>query len=224
MGPWYIRDKANPFRPGCSYEVIRKMVASGRIKPTTVIRGPSTRQFWSIARNVEGVAHLLGYCHHCGAHIEPTDANCEICGASFKPIEARNELGLRFRNKAEVEQAQRELDAEVAASTGVAPEPRKPRKRPSLDAADAASTKKGAGMLEDVLDDETAGEGEPAGAKLSAFETEDARQATPEDLGVEGPPAGDGRITVSPAVWVLATLNVVALIGVVLLYLWVQQG
>ena len=23
MGPWFIRDKNNPFRPGCSYEVLR---------------------------------------------------------------------------------------------------------------------------------------------------------------------------------------------------------
>src|SRR5690348_425633 len=65
MGPWFIRDKANPFRPGCSYEVLRKQIAAGKIKPTTVLRGPTTRQFWSVARNVPGVAHLLGYCHRC---------------------------------------------------------------------------------------------------------------------------------------------------------------
>jgi len=224
MGPWYIRDKANPFRPGCSYEVIRKMVASGRIKPTTVIRGPTTRQFWSIARNVEGVAHLLGYCHHCGAHIDPNDTSCEICGASFKPIEMRNELGLRFRTTAEVEQAQRELDAEVSAATGVAPAPRKPRPRASLDASDAASAKKkGAGLLEDVLEEEAADNpAAPAGASLSAFETEDARDAPVTDADDRA--AASGGVAISPAVWVLATLNVVAIIAVVLLYLWVQQG
>ena len=49
MGPWYIRDKNRPFRPGCSYEVLLKQVRSGKIKGSTVIRGPTARQFWSVA-------------------------------------------------------------------------------------------------------------------------------------------------------------------------------
>ncbi len=236
MGPWYIRDKANPFRPGCSYDVIMKMVQSGRIKPTTVIRGPSTRQFWSIARNVEGVAHLLGYCHHCAARIEPTDASCEICGTVFKPVEARNELGLRYRDQAEVDRAQRELELEIAKATGTKPPPRKRPKRASLDAADKTSTKKSGGMLEDVFEDEAAENAVTTGASLSAFETEDARDPDANQFaesldgesgggygGVSGGVSGGG-VSVSPAVWVLATLNVVAMIGVLLLYLWVSRG
>src|SRR5881394_2638955 len=27
MGPWFIRDEAAPFRPGCSYETLRALIA-----------------------------------------------------------------------------------------------------------------------------------------------------------------------------------------------------
>lgn len=238
MGPWYIRDKANPFRPGCSYEVLTKMIAGGRIKPTTVIRGPSTKQFWSIARNVEGVSHLLGYCHNCGAHVDPDDKTCEVCQAKFKPIDTRNELGLRFRTQAEADQARRELDSQVAGEAPpAAPKPAGPRQRASLHASDAATLTKRRGMLEDVLDDEAGDEADTPGAEpstttaapsrrraasLSAFETESHRTiATRDDDDDDAPDQGT---TVNPAVWVLITLNIVAVVGVVLLYLWFNRG
>ena len=69
MGPWYIRDPRMPFRPGCSFVVIKRQAKAGKIKSTTVLRGPTTRQFWSVARNVPGVAHLIGYCHDCAEKI-----------------------------------------------------------------------------------------------------------------------------------------------------------
>lgn len=94
MGPWFIRDRNRPFRPGASYEVIKKEIEKGRIKATTIMRGPTTRQFWSVARNVPGVAHLLGYCHACGAHCKPTDENCSECGEVFFAPKLRDNLGL----------------------------------------------------------------------------------------------------------------------------------
>lgn len=94
MGPWFIRDSKMPFRPGCSYDVIVKQVERGRIKPTTIMRGPTTRQYWSIARNVPGVAHLLGYCHECGHRVDPKDAQCPKCRQPFNRPRYRDELGL----------------------------------------------------------------------------------------------------------------------------------
>ena len=105
MGPWYLRDKAQPFRPGCSYPVLVKMIETGRIKPTTVLRGPTTRQFWSIARNVPGIAHLLGYCHRCAQHVSTSASECPHCGAQFKAVKQRNELGLQFPNRRAAEAA-----------------------------------------------------------------------------------------------------------------------
>ena len=112
MGPWYLRDKHQPFRPGFSYPVLRQMIQNGRVSATTVLRGPTTRQFWSIARNVPGVAHLLGYCHQCHRRVEtdPSPANCPHCEARFKSVRQRNELGLQFPTRRAAESAQRALN------------------------------------------------------------------------------------------------------------------
>ncbi len=120
MGPWYLRDLRNPFRPGCSYDVLVRMIATGKIKSTTVLRGPTTRQFWSIARNVPGIAHLLGYCHACGKHVDPANlpSHCPHCNAPFKKVRQRNELGLQFATRQDAEAAQRALDRELALLRG----------------------------------------------------------------------------------------------------------
>ena len=123
MGPWTVRDKAQPFRPGCSYEVLKKMIAAGKIGPTTIIRGPTTRQFWSIARNVPGVAHLLGYCHGCGKHVPKEGINaCPHCGVPFKAVRQRNELGLQFPHRRAAEAAQRTLNRLIHGTPGPAGE------------------------------------------------------------------------------------------------------
>ncbi len=113
LGPWTIRDKANPFRPGCSYEVLRKQVLAGKITPTTVIRGPTTHQLWSIARNVPGVAHLLGACHNCGASAQPESKSCPQCQQAFEAVPARDQLGLLYATAQQAEMARRELDREI---------------------------------------------------------------------------------------------------------------
>lgn len=94
MGPWAIRDESNPFRPGCSYETVKMLVARRRIVAETVIRGPSTRQFWMRASNVPGVAHLLGECHACHKPSSAAAAACTSCGASFAVEDDRQYLGL----------------------------------------------------------------------------------------------------------------------------------
>jgi len=113
MGPWYVRDRKRPYHPGCSYEVLKKRIAAGAVRPNSVIRGPTTRQFWSLARNVPGVAHLLGYCHECRAHVDPTSGECSSCGAPFQEIEQRNELGLQFPTRQAAHAAQAKLNAEL---------------------------------------------------------------------------------------------------------------
>lgn len=94
MGPWFIRDEANPMRPGCSYDVIRRMVERGTITLDTVLRGPSTRQFWTLARRVPGVSHLLGVCHNCQADAGAADFACRSCGAAFAVDQDRQHMGL----------------------------------------------------------------------------------------------------------------------------------
>ncbi|NUQ51921.1 MAG: hypothetical protein HUU19_04410 [Phycisphaerales bacterium] len=94
MGPWFIRDEAQPFRPGCSYHTLVSLIQRGKVTRTTIIRGPSTRQFWMFAGKVPGVAHLLGVCHSCQEESHADDFACNNCGAVFTAEEDRQRLGL----------------------------------------------------------------------------------------------------------------------------------
>jgi len=120
MGPWFIRDKKRPFRPGCSYEILKKQINSGKIKANSVVRGPTTRQFWSIARTVPGVAHLLGVCHQCQTQVKPTDTKCPACSAPFRDVQLRNEMGLFYTTEANAQAAQKAIEKEIAGG-GVTP-------------------------------------------------------------------------------------------------------
>lgn len=93
MGPWFIRDEQHPFRPGCSYETILTMVARGKITSDTILRGPSTSQFWYPAKRVPGVAHRLGVCHSCQQAVG-SESECSRCGAVFHADPDRQFLGL----------------------------------------------------------------------------------------------------------------------------------
>ncbi len=227
MGPWQVRDKHNPFKPGCCYDIVKKMAAAGKIKSTTVMRGPTTRQFWSIARNVPGVAHLIGYCHGCGAHVSPSDAKCGQCGAAFTEPTERNELGLAYRNDAEVNKAQAALDAELR---GEAPPPRE-TPGPTKKAAPRAA--KPGDLLAEVLD--LSGDARPQVMTPAVGATRPAAKpiefaapptqagpppATPAsafDVEPTGPlPEGGG---ISPMVLLLVALNVIALGAIVVFVL-----
>ncbi len=94
MGPWFVRNPERPFQPGCSYETLVALIERGQITRLTVMRGPTTGQFWTVAKRVPGVSHLLGYCHHCGTSVDPRDHGCAKCGATFGAYLDRNDLGL----------------------------------------------------------------------------------------------------------------------------------
>ncbi|RMH27560.1 MAG: hypothetical protein D6693_05110 [Planctomycetota bacterium] len=93
MGPWFVRDAAQPFRPGCSYETLARLISRGRVTGESVIRGPTTRQFWSFARNVRGVSHLVGECYACHGSAAPEEYMCRSCGAVFEPVRDRQYFG-----------------------------------------------------------------------------------------------------------------------------------
>lgn len=114
MGPWFIRDAKQPYRPGCSYEVIQRLAKAGRIEGNTILRGPTTYQYWTLARRIPGVAHLVGFCHRCSARVNPTEARCTSCGVVFvSPVsldQGRNDLGLLYPTAESVAQARLEVD------------------------------------------------------------------------------------------------------------------
>ena len=94
MGPWWVRDPERPHTPGCRYSVLLKLIESGRIKPNTVLRGPSTRQFWMLAKNTPGVANRLGFCHSCARETQPDAFACDGCGVAFTVDGDRQHLGI----------------------------------------------------------------------------------------------------------------------------------
>lgn len=94
MGPWFVRDETNPFRPGCNLSTIRMLIERGKVVAGTIVRGPSTGQFWRRADRVPGLAHVLGVCHACAAAASPDQHACEQCGVSFEVPDDRQQLGL----------------------------------------------------------------------------------------------------------------------------------
>lgn len=94
MGPWFVRDEKRPFQPGASYETIVKLIERGIVTKYTILRSPTTKQFWTVARRVPGIAHLLGYCHNCDATVSKDDHGCPSCGVPFGAYLDRNYLGL----------------------------------------------------------------------------------------------------------------------------------
>lgn len=94
MGPWFIRDEAQPFRPGCSYDTLLRLIERGRVTAETILRGPTTHQFWMRADHVPGLAHLMDRCHACGERVGRGDVCCEFCGVMFGIEAQRDSLGL----------------------------------------------------------------------------------------------------------------------------------
>jgi hypothetical protein len=147
MGPWFVRDPNRPHFPGCSYETMGKLVAMGVITKHTVIRGPSTQQFWMAARRAPGIAHLLGYCHECDAKVSPKDLRCPACRIAFGAWLDRDRLGLddirglpgdpdhapRVQRKPGHTISAFAPDAEIAIGPGAGPvpEPAAPREPPA---------------------------------------------------------------------------------------------
>lgn len=95
MGPWALFDPARSTMPGCSFETLRAMVPKGRVRRDSVLRGPTTRQFWMRADRVPGVAVLLGVCHACAELVRPDQETCQACGAELHVAPTdRQHLGL----------------------------------------------------------------------------------------------------------------------------------
>lgn len=94
MGPWSARDERNPHRPGCTYETLCRLIDSGAVTPDTVLRGPTTRQFWTLARHTPGVAHRMGFCHNCREPVSKDAFQCPACHASFGVDRDRQHLGV----------------------------------------------------------------------------------------------------------------------------------
>ncbi|MFM7260214.1 MAG: hypothetical protein ACKO3W_06380 [bacterium] len=94
MGAWYVRDPRRPHFVGFGYEALCAAIRNGEIGRDAIVRGPSTRQFWTIARRAPGLAHLFGRCYACQSPIGADDPACRECGAANSIEADRNFFGL----------------------------------------------------------------------------------------------------------------------------------
>lgn len=94
MGAWFVRDSKRPHFVGYSYAALEAAIRAGELGRDAIVRGPSTRQFWTVARRVPGIAHLFGRCHACQAPVAVDRPDCAACGEPPLDWQDRNHLGL----------------------------------------------------------------------------------------------------------------------------------
>ncbi len=85
IGPWYVLQRRNPAAPGMRFETLLSFVRKGRIKPHSVVRGPTTHQLWRFASQVKGVSREFGLCYSCGGGISPQAQVCPQCNRLQEP-------------------------------------------------------------------------------------------------------------------------------------------
>jgi hypothetical protein len=82
LGPWYVLQSRNPSAPGMKYATLLALIRKGQISAKTIVRGPTTQQFWRLAGTVKGISREFGICWACGTAVHPTAINCPQCNKS----------------------------------------------------------------------------------------------------------------------------------------------
>jgi hypothetical protein len=82
IGPWYVLQTKLPSIPGVTFARLLELVRKGRIQPRSVVRGPTTHQFWRFAIQVKGLSREFGLCYDCGAEIASDAETCPACSCS----------------------------------------------------------------------------------------------------------------------------------------------
>lgn len=103
FGPWYVRDEENPFAPGMTYDLLIQRIRDEKVHHYSLVRGPTTRQLWIVAKRVPGIAHILGRCHQCDGHVDSTSRACPFCEVAFGGYRDRDSLGLETKETLAVE-------------------------------------------------------------------------------------------------------------------------
>ncbi|HSI35460.1 MAG TPA: hypothetical protein VK986_17900 [Tepidisphaeraceae bacterium] len=85
LGPWYVLQSRNPSAPGMSFATLMMLVQKGRVTARSVLRGPTTGQFWRHAAKVKGVAREFGLCWNCGGDVSRNSRACPACKRMQEP-------------------------------------------------------------------------------------------------------------------------------------------
>ncbi len=85
IGPWYVLQTRNPAAPGMKFETLLNFARKGRVKPKSIVRGPTTHQLWKFAAQVKGLSREFGVCYSCTGHIEANASLCPQCNRLQDP-------------------------------------------------------------------------------------------------------------------------------------------
>lgn len=79
IGPWFVLQRKNPTAPGLRLSVLLTLARRGHVTAKSIVRGPTTGQFWRYASQVKGLSRVFGTCWHCGGSVSPDATNCPRC-------------------------------------------------------------------------------------------------------------------------------------------------
>ncbi|HEX4796699.1 MAG TPA: hypothetical protein VH370_23105 [Humisphaera sp.] len=85
IGPWYVYQHRNPAAPGMKFETLLAFVKNEKVKPRSIVRGPTTGQLWRFAAHVKGLSRHFGVCYSCGGSIDATANLCPHCNKLQEP-------------------------------------------------------------------------------------------------------------------------------------------
>jgi predicted RNA-binding Zn-ribbon protein involved in translation (DUF1610 family) len=85
IGPWYVMQSRNPAAPGMKFDVLVAFIRKGQVTARSIVRGPTTHQFWRYAAHVKGLSREFGLCYSCGVDIATESHLCPHCGKIQEP-------------------------------------------------------------------------------------------------------------------------------------------
>lgn len=85
IGPWYVLQSRNPAAPGMKFDVLVGFIRKGQVTARSIVRGPTTHQFWRYAAHVKGLSREFGLCYSCGVDISTESNLCPHCGKLQEP-------------------------------------------------------------------------------------------------------------------------------------------
>jgi hypothetical protein len=67
------------------FDTLMALVKRGQVTAQSVVRGPTTNQFWRFAAQVKGLSREFGVCYNCATPIEKTATICPSCNRMQEP-------------------------------------------------------------------------------------------------------------------------------------------
>ena len=93
-GPWFYLEQRNPSNRGVDTATMLKLIEKGRLKRSSVVRGPTTKQDWMYAAEAPLISKHLGVCPHCFGPASGAQEFCDNCHRSLDERPARLRPGV----------------------------------------------------------------------------------------------------------------------------------